>query len=250
MPIHVSISQLNLRIDNKPVLHDIALEAEAGHILALIGPKKAGKTTLLRVINRMVETRPGSKVSGSVTLDGASIFQMNVTDLRTRVGMVPSRPVIFPGTVYDNICAGLKLHGLHNGGRLMQRVEAVLKELGIYRDYYPMLELKASSLTTAQQQIVCICRALALEPGLLLMDEPSRVLDSVAVMRLEEAMSSLKKRCTIVLATNLLQQAGRIADETALLMDGCVVEWGRTDEMLAHPREERTEQYVTGRYLS
>ena len=156
MPVRVSISQLNLLHQGKQVLRDIALEAEPGHILALIGPKGAGKTTLLRVINRMAETKPGTQVSGSVTIDGASIFMMEPSALRTRVGMVLSEPVIFPGTVYDNICAGLRLHGVRNTRKLMLRVETVLKDLGLYRSYYPMLELQASTLTIPQQQIVCI----------------------------------------------------------------------------------------------
>ena len=248
MPMQLSISQLNLYFEGKKKKKNIALEAYSGHILALIGPKGAGKTTLLRVVNRMVELQ-GAQLSGNITLDGGSIFMKEPHWLRTQVGMVLPTPVIFPGTVYDNICAGLRLHGLRSRNKLMERVEKVLKELGIYREYYPMLEIRASSLPMPQQQLICICRALAMEPGLLLMDEATRVLDSVSVLRLEEALGTVKKHCTIVLATNALQQAGRLADETALLMDGEVVEWGRTDELLAHPKQERTEQYITGRYL-
>lgn len=248
MPMSLDISQLNLYFGDRHVLSDVALRVEPGHILALIGPRGAGKTTLLRVVNRMAEMQ-GAQVSGSIMLDNSSIFMMQPDELRTKVGMVMSEPVIFPGTVFDNICAGLRLHGVLSRSARMQAVERALKELGVYTDYYPLLAMKASVLSEPQKQIVCICRALAMEPQFLLMDEPTRPLDPVSVMRVEEALTNLKKKCSLLMSTRTLQQAGRIADETALLMDGEVVEWGRTGDLLSHPRKEKTEQYITGRYL-
>lgn len=246
MPIHLSVSQLNLSYGKTQVLHDVALEVEAGHILALIGPQGAGKSSFLRAVNRMADL-DGAVYSGSVALNGSSIFMMEPTQLRTRVGMVLSQPVLFPGTVLDNIVGGLRLRGEHNRDLLHEKAEKALNFLGIYKDFYPLLAQNAATLPPARQQLVCICRTLALEPGLLLMDEPSRFLDTVSVLILEEALFNLKKSCTVVYATPVLQQAGRLADETALLIGGEIVEWGSTGDLFAHPRNPVTEQYLTGR---
>ncbi|MDR2514403.1 MAG: ATP-binding cassette domain-containing protein [Christensenellaceae bacterium] len=247
MPAALSVSNLDLRYGKKEILRDLSLEILPGHILALIGPEEGGKSSLLRALNRMADEE-GASYCGNILLNGESIFLKDAVTLRRAVGMVPPTPVLFRGTVFDNIVAGLRLQGQRNGGELRRLAEGALAQMGLTEEYTPLLGERADSLPLPARQMVAFLRALALEPELLLLDEPSRSLDAAGVAQMEEALCRIKGRCTVLLATNTLQQAGRIADETALLINGRIVEYGETAELFSNPREKQTEDYLTGRY--
>lgn len=248
MAFSVKVSGLNVYYGNTQVLFNVGLSCEPGQLYALIGPQGSGKSTLLRVLNRMTDM-DGAVWAGKVSVGETPVQEYDPIELRTNVGMVLSEPVMFPGSVYDNIVGGLRLHGLKDKAMLQQRSEQALKSLGIFDEMQPILGTPADKLALPQRQMVCIARALAMQPQMLLMDEPTRVLDAASSMRLEEAMTSIKKKCTIIMATHILQQAGRVADQTALMVRGEVVEAGVTGDLFAHPKDKRTENYLTGRYV-
>ncbi|MDR3084973.1 MAG: ATP-binding cassette domain-containing protein [Christensenellaceae bacterium] len=247
MPAALSVSGLNLRYGSQEVLLDLSLEILPGHILALIGPEDGGKSSLLRAINRMADEE-GASYCGNILLNGESIFLKDAVALRRVIGMVPPTPVLFRGSVFDNIVAGLRLQGRRGEAELRGLAESALEQMGLAKEYAPLLGERAESLPLPAKQMVAFLRALALEPELLLLDEPARSLDAAGTAHMEEALCRIKKRCTILLATNTLQQAGRIADETALLIDGRIVEYGETAELFSNPRARQTEDYLTGRY--
>ena len=246
MPTQLEIEDLNLSFEDKVVLHDVAVTAKAGHILALMGKSGSGKTTLLHVVNRMVETQ-GAIVSGRIMLGGSSIFTRDPVLLRREVGLVPASPVLFSGTVLQNISAGLKLQGVRRRQDLEERAVETLTRMGILQDFRDMLDMDVSRLTLSQGQLVCMARALALQPGLLLLDEPTRLVDTMTSLKMEEIFFSLKKECTMVIVVHAPQQAGRIADETAMMEDGTVLEWGKTSDLFYHPTHLHTEAFISGR---
>lgn len=247
MPIQLVVENLNASIDDKVVLHDLAVTAQAGHILALMGKGGCGKSTFLRVINRMAE-EGGAVVSGHVMLDNSSIFMQDISLLRQKVGMVFTEPVLFAGNILGNITAGLRLQGIKKKQKLEECAEETLGYMGILEEFRDLLYTDASYLNRSQAQLVCIARALALRPGLLLMDEPTRLLDSMTSMKVEDMMFNLKKDCTIVVAVHSPQMAGRIAEETAMMEDGTVLEWGRTSDLFYHPQHLHTEQFVSSKF--
>jgi phosphate transport system ATP-binding protein len=219
-------------------------------ITAIIGPSGCGKSTLVRVFNRMNDVIPGVRISGDVLLDGASIREngVDLTALRKRVGMVFQRPNPFPLSVFENVAYGPRIHGLVRRGGLPARVEASLRQTGLWDSLKDKLSASALSLSPEQQQRLCISRLLAVEPEVLLMDEPCSALDPLATARIEELMLALKAQYTIVIVTHNMQQAARISDDTAYMLLGELVEFGKTQAVFTQPADPRTEEYISGRY--
>ena len=247
MPIQLVVENLNASIDDKVVLHDLAVTAQAGHILALMGKGGCGKSTFLRVINRMAE-EGGAVVSGHIMLDNSSIFMQDISLLRQKVGMVFTEPVLFAGNILGNITAGLRLQGIKKKQKLEECAEETLGYMGILEEFRDLLYTDASYLNRSQAQLVCIARALAVEPEVLLMDEPTSALDPISTSKIEELCMELKGKYTIVIVTHNMQQALRIADTTAFFLLGDMVEVGATDQLFSMPRDKRTEDYITGRF--
>lgn len=248
MPIQLVVEDLNATLEDRFLLRDVAVTAQAGHVLALMGKTGSGKSTFLRVINRMAEER-GVVVSGRIMLDNSSIFMQEPNELRRKVGMVFTEPVLFAGSVLHNITAGLRLQGVRKKQALEERAEETLRRMEIYNDFRDLLYEDASRLTRGQAQLTCIARALAQRPGLLLLDEPTRLLDAMTGMKVEALIHALRKECTMVVAVHSPQMAGRIAEESAMMEDGRVLEWGRTSDLFYHPKHLHTEQFVSSRFL-
>jgi len=219
-------------------------------LTSLIGPSGCGKSTLLRVFNRMNDLVAGCRVEGSVELDGQSLYARHVDSeaLRRRVGMVFQRPNPFPLSIRENVVYGCKIHSLARGAELDAIAERCLAAVGLWDDLKDHLDASALSITTEQQQRLCIARAMAVEPEVLLMDEPCSALDPIATLRIESLMRELAQRYTILVVTHNMQQAARISDETGFLLLGELIEMGPTAEVFTSPRDRRTEDYVTGRY--
>jgi len=231
-------------------LKQVSVSIRPRAITAIIGPSGCGKSTLLRVFNRMNDTIPGVRLSGEVLLDGQSIYSRNtdIQRLRKKVGMVFQRPNPFPLSVFENVAYGPKIHRLANSGDLHEQVEASLKQTGLWDDLKGRLNASALSLSPEQQQRLCISRLLAVEPEVLLMDEPCSALDPIATAQIEELLMQLKTQYTIAIVTHNMQQAARISDETAYMLLGELVEVGQTNAVFTRPRDPRTEQYISGRF--
>ena len=233
------------------MLEQISVQIRPNEVTALIGPSGCGKSTFLRTLNRMNDIVPGSRVEGTVTIDGHDIYAsaVDVVDLRRRVGMVFQRSNPFPKSIFDNVAYGLRINRLTKSREeLGGRVESSLKAAALWEEVKDRLHTSALSLSGGQQQRLCIARALAVEPEILLMDEPASALDPIATQRIEELIYELKTRYTIVIVTHNMQQAARVSDVTAFFWLGKLVECGRTDKMFTAPSEKLTEDYVTGRF--
>jgi phosphate transport system ATP-binding protein len=250
MDAKIEIKSLNLWYDKFHALMNVGFSIRPRAITAIIGPSGCGKSTLLRVINRMNETIPGVKISGDVLLDGKSIYNGNIDlrQLRKRVGMVFQRPNPFPLSIFENVAYGPKIHNLASGVDLAGRVENSIRATGLWDGLKDRLGASALSLTPEQQQRICISRLLAVEPEVLLMDEPASALDPIATARIEELMLELKTRYTIVIVTHNMQQAARISDDTAFMLLGELVEIGETKTIFTKNSDPRTEQYISGRF--
>ena len=231
-------------------LDAIDLHIPANRVTALIGPSGCGKSTFLRCLNRMNELIPGTRTEGQILLDGEDILrpQTDVVDLRRRVGMVFQRWNPFPKSVFDNVAYGPRIHGVKDKARLAELVESALKMASLWDEVKDRLRHSALELSGGQQQRLCIARALAVEPEVLLMDEPASALDPISSARLEDLIVELKSRYTVVIVTHNMQQAARISDYTGFFYVGKLVEFDRTQVIFTTPREERTEAYVTGRF--
>jgi phosphate transport system ATP-binding protein len=231
-------------------LHDITLGVAPRAVTALIGPSGCGKSTFLRSINRLNELIPGARHSGVIRLDGEDIYRpdLNVVALRQRVGMVFQRSNPFPKSIYDNVAYGPRINGCRNRAELDTIVERSLRRAALWDEVKDRLRESALALSGGQQQRLCIARALANDPELLLLDEPASALDPIATQRIEELLYELKTELTIVIVTHNLQQAGRVSDFTAFFYLGHLVEAGPTQQLFTSPREERTEAYITGRF--
>jgi len=229
-------------------LHDISLGMQAKQITALIGPSGCGKSTFLRTLNRINETIPHSRVEGSVLLDGEDVHSVDVTSLRRRVGMVFQRPNPFPKSIADNIAYGLKINGLVARGELRDRVEHSLRRAALWDEVKDKLQESAYALSGGQQQRLCIARALAVDPEVLLLDEPCSALDPIATAKIEELMFGLKDQCTMVIVTHNMQQAARVADSTGFFLMGKLIEFDKTDVIFKNPSSKETEDYITGRF--
>jgi phosphate transport system ATP-binding protein len=245
------IEKLNAWFGERHVLKDITLKIEAQQVTAIIGPSGCGKSTFIRCLNRLHEVVPGARVSGTVLLDGTDINGPTVdpVSIRQRVGMVFQKPNPFPTmSVYDNVGAGLRLNGMRRRAVLDERVEKALKQSVLWDEVKDVLHKSGGSLSGGQQQRLCIARALAVEPEVLLLDEPCSALDPIATARIEELLLDLKKAYTIVIVTHNMQQAARVSDVTGFFLLGELIEFGETKQIFTNPKDRRTEDYITGRF--
>ena len=245
-----TLPKVNLYYDTFHALKDVELHLPEGAITAFIGPSGCGKSTLLKSLNRMNDLVPGCKITGTIALDGENIYvpQMDVNLLRKRVGMVFQKPNPFPMSVYDNIAYGPRTHGIRGKAKLDVIVEESLRGAAIWDELKDRLNKSALGLSGGQQQRLCIARALAVKPEVLLMDEPTSALDPISTGKIEELVMQLKKNYTIIMVTHNMQQALRVADRTAFFLLGEVVEEDATDKLFSTPRDKRTEDYITGRF--
>jgi len=246
----VEIDRFSFWYGKTQALRDISLAIAPRRITAFIGPSGCGKSTLLRSINRMNELLPNTRYEGDVRTLAGSVYAptVDVVQLRREIGMVFQKPNPFPKSIYDNVAFGPRVNALANENELADRVEAALKRAALWDEVADRLDDPGTSLSGGQQQRLCIARALANDPTILLLDEPCSALDPIATQRVEELLVDLKQEVTIVIVTHNLHQAARIADETAFFYLGELVEFGGSDELFTRPREKRTEAYVTGRF--
>lgn len=246
----ISIKDLDLYYGDFKALKNINIEIEPNEITAFIGPSGCGKSTLLRCLNRMNDLVEGCKIEGSVLLDGNNIYGKNVDVnlLRKKVGMVFQKPNPFPMSIYDNIAYGPRTHGIKNKAQLDEIVETSLKNAAIWDECKDRLKSSALGMSGGQQQRLCIARALACQPEVILMDEPTSALDPISTSKIEELVLELKKKYTVVIVTHNMQQAVRISDKTAFFLLGDLVEYGQTGQIFSVPKDKRTENYITGRF--
>lgn len=251
MEVKISILGLNAWFESKQALKGISLEVYQNKITAIIGPSGCGKSTLIRCLNRMHEVVPGARVSGEVLLNGKNIYDKDVdpVDIRRTVGMVFQKPNPFPTmSVYENAAAGLLLNGVRDKSRLREVVEKSLRQAALWEEVKDDLHRSGASLSGGQQQRLCIARALAVEPEVILMDEPCSALDPIATARIEDLIAELKKDYTVVIVTHNMQQAARVSDYTAFLYLGELIEYDETTKLFEKPQKELTERYITGRF--
>ena len=246
----ITVESLNLHYGENHALKNVNMEIADHAITAFIGPSGCGKSTFLRCLNRMNDLVDGCRVEGKVILDGEDIYdkQVDTTLLRKKVGMVFQQPNPFPMSIYDNIAYGPRLHGIKNKKELDEIVERSLQGAAIFEEVKDRLHKSALGLSGGQQQRLCIARALAVSPEVLLMDEPTSALDPISTLKIEELMETLKKKYTVVIVTHNMQQAARVSDDTAFFLVGEVVEKNATSEIFARPKDKRTEDYITGRF--
>lgn len=246
----ISVENLNLHYGENHALKDVNMEIADHAITAFIGPSGCGKSTFLRCLNRMNDLVDGCRVEGKVILDGEDIYDKRVdtTLLRKKVGMVFQQSNPFPMSIYDNIAYGPRLHGIKNKKELDEIVERSLQGAAIFEEVKDRLHKSALGLSGGQQQRLCIARALAVSPEVLLMDEPTSALDPISTLKIEELMETLKKKYTVVIVTHNMQQAARVSDDTAFFLVGEVIEKNATSEIFARPQDKRTEDYITGRF--
>ena len=250
METKISTSDLNLYYGNNHALKNINLDIYENQITAFIGPSGCGKSTYLKTLNRMNDLVPNVTINGKVWIDGEDIYdpKVDTTLLRKKVGMVFQQPNPFPMSIYDNIAYGPRIHGIKGKPELDAIVEKSLRGAALWDEVKDRLKRSALGLSGGQQQRLCIARALAVEPEILLMDEPTSALDPISTLKIEDLMGELKKNYTVVIVTHNMQQATRIADYTAFFLVGEVVEYAPTTELFSHPREKKTEDYITGRF--
>ena len=246
----ISVKDLDLYYGDFKALKNINIEIEPNEITAFIGPSGCGKSTLLRCLNRMNDLVEGCRIEGSVLLDGNNIYGKNVDVnlLRKKVGMVFQKPNPYPMSIYDNIAYGPRTHGIKNTAQLDEIVETSLKNAAIWDECKDRLKSSALGMSGGQQQRLCIARALACQPEVILMDEPTSALDPISTSKIEELVLELKKKYTVVIVTHNMQQAVRISDKTAFFLLGDLVEYGQTDQIFSVPKDKRTENYITGRF--
>jgi len=236
---------------DKQALHDVSIDIHDDRVTAFIGPSGCGKSTFLRCLNRMNDTIPNARVTGEIELDSHDIYDpdMDVVQLRARVGMVFQKPNPFPKSIYDNVAYGPRIHGLASGKAEMDAiVEKSLKRAGLWEEVKDRLGESGTALSGGQQQRLCIARAIAVDPEVILMDEPCSALDPIATAKIEELIHELRGRYAIAIVTHNMQQAARVSQRTAFFHLGELVEYGKTSEMFTNPRERRTQDYITGRY--
>ncbi|WP_165211176.1 phosphate ABC transporter ATP-binding protein PstB [Streptococcus tangpeifui] len=245
----LEINQLNLYYGEHHALKNINLAIAEKEITAFIGPSGCGKSTLLKSLNRMNDLVINCRIKGLVTLDGQDIYKdVDTNILRKKIGMVFQKPNPFPKSIYDNIAFGPRSHGIHNKAKLDEIVERSLRQAAIWDEVKDWLNKSALGLSGGQQQRLCIARALAIKPEILLMDEPTSALDPVSTAKIEELVLELKKNYTIVMVTHNMQQAVRVSDKTAFFLSGELVEYGKTSQLFSVPKDKRTEDYITGRF--
>ena len=246
----IQINDLNLFYDKKQALRSINLGVRKNHITTFIGPSGCGKSTLLRCFNRLNDLIEQCRIEGEIYIDGENIYaqSMKVADLRRKVGMVFQKPNPFPKSIYDNVAYGLRLQGIKRRRILDEVVERALTDAALWDEVKDRLHENALGLSGGQQQRLVIARAIAIEPEILLLDEPASALDPISTLRIEELMHDLKERYTIVIVTHNMQQAARVSDYTAFMNMGEVIEFTDTDTIFTNPQKQQTEDYITGRY--
>lgn len=246
----ISTHNLSFFYGTNKVLHDNNLEIAANRVTAIIGPSGCGKSTHIRTYNRIFELYRNQKATGEVRIDGRNVLgqDVDVLDLRKNVGMIFQKPSPFPMSIFDNVAYGLRLHYRMPKSELNDRVKSALARAALWDEVKDKLKSPGTALSGGQQQRLCIARAIAIEPQILLMDEPCSAIDPVATARIEELIEILKQRFTIVLVTHNMQQAARVSDFTAFFYQGYVVEFGRTKEIFTKPEKKQTEDYITGRF--
>jgi phosphate transport system ATP-binding protein len=246
----IEVRNLNLYYGTKRALHDISLTIPRNQVTAFIGPSGCGKSTLLRCLNRMNDLIDSVRIEGTVTIGGHNIYErnMDVIELRKRVGMVFQKSNPFPKSIFENVAYGLRIAGINDKAALDRAVEESLNGAALWDEVKDRLQDSALGLSGGQQQRLCIARAIAIKPEIILMDEPASALDPIATSRLEDLILELKKDFTIVIVTHNMQQAARISDHTAFFYMGEMVEYGVTQKMFTNPKQKRTEDYVTGRF--
>ncbi len=250
-PIKIDVDTLNFYYGDKRALHEISIKLHANVVSAFIGPSGCGKSTFLRTLNRMNDIIPGTRVEGRVLIDGVDIYdpKLDVVGLRRRVGMVFQKSNPFPKSIFDNVAYGLRINGMVGSKTdLHERVEQSLRAAALWNEVKDRLQESALALSGGQQQRLCIARALAVRPKVLLMDEPASALDPIATQHIEELIYDLKRDYTIVIVTHNMQQAARVSDYTAFFWLGKLVEYDRTEKLFTAPAEKLTEDYVTGRF--
>lgn len=249
-PTCIRVENVDFYYGENQTLFDINLEVHQREVLALIGPSGCGKSTFLRILNRMNDLIPDTKVAGRVLVEGKEIYHKSydVGDLRKKVGMVFQKSNPFPKSIYENIAFGPRIHGVNEKTKLDEIVEKSLVQSALWGEVKDRLHQSALDLSGGQQQRLCIARALAVEPEILLMDEPASALDPKSTAKVEELISELKKKYSIVIVTHNMQQASRVSDETAFFYEGKLIEVGSTQDIFTRPKEKQTEDYITGRF--
>ncbi|HIV79178.1 MAG TPA: phosphate ABC transporter ATP-binding protein [Candidatus Sphingomonas excrementigallinarum] len=247
----ITARNVSVSYADKQAIHDISIDVDMDHVIAFIGPSGCGKSTFLRTLNRMNDTITSARVSGDVRLDGQDIYapEMDVVQLRARVGMVFQKPNPFPKSIYENVAYGPRIHGLATSRSEMDAiVERSLTRAGLWNEVKDRLSESGTALSGGQQQRLCIARAIAVDPEVILMDEPCSALDPIATARIEELIHDLRGRYAIAIVTHNMQQAARVSQRTAFFHLGTLVEYGKTSDIFTNPKEERTKDYITGRY--
>jgi phosphate transport system ATP-binding protein len=247
----ISVSNLNFFYGKAQALYDISLDVPEREVVAFIGPSGCGKSTFLRTLNRMNDTIPIARVDGEVVVDGENIYApgTDVVALRRKVGMVFQKSNPFPKSIFENVAYGIKINGIHSSKTdLNDRVEKALKDAALWNEVKDRLNTSAFGLSGGQQQRLCIARALAVQPEVILMDEPASALDPIATQKIEELVVELKREYTIVIVTHNMHQASRVSDRTAFFMLGKLVEYNKTEKMFQNPDQKMTEDYITGRF--
>jgi phosphate transport system ATP-binding protein len=253
MTQHLKMTAQNVNVfyGKKQAINDVSIDIDQDLVTAFIGPSGCGKSTFLRTLNRMNDTVASAKVTGDIRLDGEDIYapEMDVVQLRARVGMVFQKPNPFPKSIFENVAYGPRIHGLASTkSQLSGIVEQSLKRAGLWEEVKDRLQDSGTALSGGQQQRLCIARAIAVDPEVILMDEPCSALDPIATAKIEELIHELKGRYAIVIVTHNMQQAARVSQRTAFFHLGTLIEYGATSDIFTNPREERTRDYITGRY--
>jgi len=247
----ISARNVNVYYGDKKAIDDVSIDVDRENVTAFIGPSGCGKSTFLRTLNRMNDTIPSARVEGEILLDGEDIYSpdMDVVQLRARVGMVFQKPNPFPKSIFENVAYGPRIHGLaRNKADLQRIVEESLKRAGLWDEVKDRLADSGTALSGGQQQRLCIARAIAVDPEVILMDEPASALDPIATAKIEELIHELRGRYAIVIVTHNMQQAARVSQRTAFFHLGQMVEYGATSQIFTNPRQTRTKDYITGRY--
>jgi phosphate transport system ATP-binding protein len=250
MDYRIEVENLNVYFDEAHILKDININIRKNMVTSLIGPSGCGKSTFIRSLNRMNDLIDTFKMDGSILLDGNDIYdpKVDVVELRKKVGMVFQKPNPFPKSIFDNVAYGLRIHGISDKDFIEQRVEESLKEAALWDEVKEKLDKSAMGLSGGQQQRLCIARTIAVEPEVILMDEPCSALDPISTTKIEDLIHKLKKEFTIIIVTHNMQQATRVSKYTAFFLHGEIVESGLTDKLFIEPEDKRTEDYITGRF--
>jgi phosphate transport system ATP-binding protein len=250
MGVGIKVDQLNAYFGTHQALHAINMDVLPNQCTAIIGPSGCGKSTFVRCLNRMHETIPDARAEGTVKVGEMDIYRMAPVEVRRKIGMVFQKPNPFPTmSIYDNVAAGLKLNGVRNRRKLDEIVESSLRSSALWDEVKDLLKKKSgASLSGGQQQRLCIARALAVEPEIILMDEPASALDPISTSKIEDLIFELKKQYTVVIVTHNMQQAARVADNTAFFLLGKLIEFDKTEKIFTTPSDKRTEDYITGRF--